>query len=222
MSNPRRDVPVPKRLANRPRDDRDYIVPFFVGYVGGKPDFRTIEAGRVGECVRGELCWLCGTKLGTHRWFVVGPMCIANRLSSEPPSHFECAEYAAKVCPHLINPGAKRREANLPTGISAPAGIGIKRNPGTIVMWESRNYKPRRTPEGLLFNIGDPASAPLWWTEGRRASREEAIAAFEQSCETLSTVAAYDAAAEGSEAPLRYLEQQIASARQFLPAEAGA
>ena len=217
MNDPRRDVPVPKRLAERPRDERNYLVPFFVGYVDGKPDFRLIAPGRVAECYRGDLCWLCGGKLGRHRWFVVGPMCVANRLSSEPPSHYECALYAVQVCPHLVRPQAKRREANLPENRSAPPGIAIAANPGTIVMWESHTYTPKKADGGVLFNLGEPASAPEWWTEGRRASRLEATTAFERSCENLWRMARYDAEREGSEAPLRYLERQIASARQFLP-----
>lgn len=214
----KRDVPVPQRMATRPRDRKGRIVPFFVGYNHGEPDFRTIAAGRVGECFRAELCWLCGQRMGAHRWFVVGPMCVANRLSSEPPSHYECARYAVEVCPHLITPSAKRRAVNLPEDAEPPPGIGVTRNPGAVVLWESRSYYPVRLETGMLFNLGEPFSAPEWWTEGRRATREEAEHYFEASVATLRRMALVDASREGSEAAVRQAERMIGAARQYLPA----
>lgn len=217
-----RDVPVPFRMAQRPRDERGYVIPFFVGYHHGKPDFRTIAPGRVAQCYRGELCWLCGQRLGKHRWFVVGPMCVANHLSSEPPSHYECARYACEACPHLTLPSAKRRTANLPEDAHAPPGIPLARNPGVVVMWESRNYHAIRTDGGgMLFNIGDPHSAPEWWTEGRHASRAEAEAGFDASVAVLREVAAMDARNEGSDAATATAERSIELARRYLPAEEG-
>jgi hypothetical protein len=103
-----RDIPIPPRMAKRPISDRGFPVPWFVAKINGIWDFRAIEPGRIARAYNKNLCWLCGEPLGKFVAFVIGPMCSINRISSEPPSHRDCAEYAVRACPFLTQPRAAR------------------------------------------------------------------------------------------------------------------
>jgi hypothetical protein len=94
-------IPLPDRMRHLPVSSDGYPCPRFISWINGKPDFRSIEPDKLGKAVRLNLCWLCGQALGSRLAMVVGPMCIINRVSSEPPCHRECAEYAVVACPFL-------------------------------------------------------------------------------------------------------------------------
>jgi hypothetical protein len=175
----------PERMRRLPLDERGYPVPYFVGYVDGKPDFRTMDAKKLAHAVRLKLCWLCGQPLGRFRTFPVGPMCAINRGTAEPPSHLECARYGVRACPFLVRPHARRREANLPEDTTS-AGIMIKRNPGVTCLWTATaDYAVRRAGAGVLFVLPDP-TAIEWWTEGREATDVEVWESFETGVELLT------------------------------------
>jgi hypothetical protein len=168
---------------------KGYPVPYFVGLIDGVPDFRLVDPLKLKRCLEFEACWLCGKPLGAHRHFVIGPMCVVNRITSEPPSHLDCAHFAVEACPHLINPGAKRRSANLPDELRHPAGTMVPDNPGVTVIWESKTYSVVNAPDGgELIDIGDP-EAIEWWKDGHRASRAEVVPLFEKSVGRLRKVA---------------------------------
>ncbi len=163
---------IPPRVAKLPTDARGYPVPWFVAWIDGAPDFRVVEQGRIGEAILDQRCWICGEKLGRYLAFVIGPMCAVNRISSEPPSHRECAEFAARACPFLTMPKMKRNEKGLPEDYQAPAGVFIKRNPGVAALWISESYHLIKAPGGVLFEVGKPVEV-LWFAEGRKATRAE-------------------------------------------------
>ena len=165
------DISLPDRMANLPRNKAGYVVPWFVGYVDGTPDFRVIRPDGITDALRFDLCWLCGQHRGRYGTFVIGPMCAVNRVSAEPPSHQECAEYAAKVCPFLTTPSMVRRDRHLPDH-TQPAGEMIPRNPGVALCWTSRTWAPFRAPGGVLVDVGDPTEV-TWWAHGRPATRDE-------------------------------------------------
>src|SRR5262245_54450039 len=121
--------PVPRRMQKLPLDHRGYPVPWFVAFIDGKPDFRVVREPGIPLAHNKDLCWLCGERRGKWLAFVVGPMCGINRVTAEPPSHYECAEFAIKACPFLTRPMAVRRERDLPEHDDAP-GIMLARNPG--------------------------------------------------------------------------------------------
>lgn len=196
-------VPVPTRLARRPRDHRGFVVPYFVATINGEPDFRVIEPSVMADCVNNNRCWLCGDKMGVHLAFVLGPMCTINKLISEPPSHKECAEYALKVCPFLTRPRMRRNEKGLPDQYVEAAGFHNDRNPGIMALWITRSYQPFRPHagrDGVLFRVG-PYERVEWWKEGRRATRDEAVAALVEGYDVL----AVEAAKEGALDELRSL-----------------
>jgi len=184
-----RNIPIPERMRRRPISPTGYPVPWFVAWFDGAPDFRVVDAPKVARAVRGDLCWLCGERLGRHKAFVIGPMCAVNRVSSEPPSHRDCAKYAVTTCPFLTRPRMRRNEKSLPEERVAPAGIGLARNPGVALMWITKTYKLFE-PEngGVLFQIGPPEQV-YFYAEGRTATRDEVLASIESGLPPLRDTA---------------------------------
>lgn len=162
----------PYRIAKLPVH-RGYPVPWFVAWMdNGEPEFRTMDGRKLRLAVTDKLCWVCGEKLGKNMTFVIGPMCAVNRVSAEPPSHLDCAEYSARNCPFLSKPQMVRRENDLPDDIMDPGGFSIKRNPGVTLVWTTTSFKPIAAPNGMIFRIGE-AEKTSWYREGRLATRAE-------------------------------------------------
>lgn len=183
-------VVMPKRMRGLPTDPRGYAIPKFVEMVNGKYDFRVMDPHHLIACVNKGLCWVCGQPLGRYMTFVVGPMCIVNRTSAEPPSHQECGRYSVQVCPFLAIPEMRRIEHNMPAG-HTQAGIGIKRNPGVICLWTVRSYRTMRH-NGILFEMGEPTNVE-WWTRGRTpATHEEVMESIRTGMPVLERVARLD------------------------------
>lgn len=210
----------PPRIANLKKDRRGYPVPWFVhwrrgeGDAGTEPDFRVIRKNGRERALGGPLCWICGGKLGVHRVFVIGPMCVVNRVTMEPPSHRECAEYAAIACPFLAKPRMRR----LPTDdLKDPhvAGLMIERNPGVTCLYETRDYRPFKTGDGKddwLIRLGKPQRIDFW-REGGRASREAVVQSIESGLPALMALASE----EGPQAVLE-LGRMTGEALKLLPA----
>jgi hypothetical protein len=178
---------IPSRIASLPRDARGYPVPWFVAWLRdgkpvpagtGAPDFRVVKPGAIPDAHNHGLCWICGDTLGAFRSFVIGPMCALNRISAEPPSHLECAEFAARVCPFLSRPKERRNEKDVPDHV-APAGHMIRRNPGVALVWTTKRYKVVSDGNGgALFDVGKPEHV-RWYACGRTATRAEVIESIE-------------------------------------------
>ncbi len=188
-----RMVDVPERIAALKRNGSGYPIPWFVSWIEGAPDFRVVDPQKIIDGIYFKLCWICGQKLGSHKAFVVGPMCALNRISSEPPSHVDCAEFAAKVCPFMVNPQLARRETKLPDNIKDAAGIHLKRNPGVALVWITKSYEPEQVPGGVLLKMGPPEDM-LWYAEGRDATAEEIAASIESGLPALLEIAEKEAA----------------------------
>lgn len=183
---------LPARMKHLPFDERGYVVPWFVAWRDGKPEFRAMDPQKYKIAIREKRCWVCGDKLGVHMCFVAGPMCGINRTSSEPPSHYECALWSAQNCPFLSNPRQVRREDELINNEkareSAP-GFAIMRNPGVAMLWRTRQYE--RYPDGrggYLIQMGEPEKVE-WYACGRQATREEVLASIESGLPNLEALA---------------------------------
>lgn len=211
------DMPLAIRMLER--DERGYPIPWFVHVNHGVPDFRVIARGKVERAVAGQRCWICGGRLGRFLAFVIGPMCVVNRISSEPPAHRDCAVYAARHCPFLTIPKMHRQYHDMPVHID-PAGVMEPRNPGGCAVWITRSFQPfnaRRGNAGVLFHLGEPEEIQ-WYREGHRATRDEATAMLESGVGALHRLATSD----GADAE-RDLAAAIERARRFYlppPAEA--
>lgn len=196
MKEIRRDIPEPPpRIKKLEIDERGYPVPWFVSWVDGQPEFRVADGEKLQRCVREKRCWTCGDKLGRFFSFVIGPMCAVNRVSAEPPSHTECAEYAVRACPFMVKPQMVRRDNNLPPEAMLPAGEMIERNPGVTLLWDCRSYTVVPMPGGILFNIGNPTNIRCY-ARGRIATKREVL----DSIETGLPILMKSAEAQGSSA----------------------
>ena len=168
----RQFIDMPDRIARLPRDPRGFPVPKFVHWFDNGPDFRILSPEHLAACVKRDLCWICGDRLGAYKCFVIGPMCAISKISAEPPSHRECAVFAAKNCPFLTTPLARRREKNLPENRYVP-GTMLERNPGVTAVWITRGYRTFRPHNGgILFEVGEPLEV-VFYAEGRFATRVE-------------------------------------------------
>jgi hypothetical protein len=206
--------PLPARIAALPVDpDRFYPVPWFVSWIDGKPEFRCIEPEKIVTATRKRLCWVCGQpRKELAMTFVIGPMCAVNRISAEPPSHYECAEFSVKACPFLTKPQMVRRENDMPCGDENVAGVMIKRNPGCILLWTTTTYSIVPNKNGVLFNIGLPQRVS-YWRKGRQATRPEILESMESGFPILMDMAK----AQGPDA-IAELERMSAKAMELVPA----
>lgn len=208
----RRFPDAPARILALPIDHRGFPVPWFVAWIDTAPDFRVVGPGKVAEAHNKGLCWICGERLGAFKAFVVGPMCAINRTSSEPPSHVECAQFAARACPFLTQPAMRRNEKNLPGEAQEPAGVMIRRNPGVALVWVTKAYKPWRAGDGVLFDIGVPERCE-WYAHGRPATRDEVAESITSGLPLLRAEAA-----KGGERHVNELRRRTLATEALLPA----
>lgn len=207
---------VPPRMSHRPIDARGYTVPWFVQWIEGKPDFRVMDRAKWHLAIKHRLCWLCGEKLGVFMTFCIGPMCVVNRVTSEPGCHLECAEYAAKGCPFLTHPQAKYRTPNLPAEYEETPGM-LTHNPTACALYTTRKFRPVSVHDGanagVLLMLGEPETI-TFWHKGRLASRAEVLDAMAIGLPKLQAVADE----QGGNAPAE-LARMLENARTYLPAE---
>jgi hypothetical protein len=230
-------------MAGLPVDSRGYVVPWFVAWIDvhaencncrrlrtgdeielagcnckpeRMPEFRAMDQVKFVRAIRERLCWVCGQRLGTNLAFVIGPMCAINRVSSEPPSHYECAAWSARNCPFLSRPQMVRRE----TGPGADyqeikhnvAGEMIPRNPGVTLVWVCRSYERFSDGKrGTLLEIGDPERVE-WWCCGRPATRAEVMESVESGYPLLLETA------KGQRGAVEELTRQRVQAEALYPA----
>lgn len=172
-----------------------------------------VDAEKIGPAVQRQLCWVCGARLGRHLAFLIGPMCVVNRITSEPPAHRECAVYSAQACPFLARPEMRRRETGLAD--SRPSsGVMVLRNPGTVAVWMTRRYHPFRADrgeDGVLFQIGE-ANEVLWYAEGRPATRAEVEESIDSGLPALREAADLDGPGAHD-----MLDRMLRAAQRHLP-----
>lgn len=207
---------LPVRMRKLPVNGKGYPVPYFVKYVNGDWDFRVVDEEKYGRCLSQHVCWLCGEKLGVRATFVVGPMCTVTRVSAEPPSHHDCAIFAAQACPFLILPKAIRREANMPSSATPLGGddeTALMHNPGATALFVTRSWRliAGGSHGSVVLRMGDPESV-TWYAKGRQATRAEVLEAFDLGLPKLRAIAEKDGAAQ-----LEKMESLVAKALLWLP-----
>lgn len=205
---------LPDRMKSLPVDERGYVVPWFVAWEDGKPEFRAMDGAKWREAVRFRKCWVCGERLGRHMTFVAGPMCGINRTSSEPPSHLECAQWSARNCPFLNNPEMVRRVDDKLGALSAcpgVAGFGIERNPGVTMLWTCTTYSIFTDGKGgQLISMGEPESVE-WYRCGKKATRDQVLESIETGLPALVAVA------QQQEGAMKYLDESRRRFMRYLP-----
>lgn len=185
------EITIPTHLRGRPRHN-GYVVPFFVSWFigdqmvnenepGAKPSFPTIDMGRLLTCRKHSRCWICGNKLAAFKTFVFGPASALARMSYEPPSHRDCARYAAKVCPFIINPKHKHvteraKPYHMKEGESVLPEVS-PHHPGIVALYTVKSYtfKMQDRARGIgIFELPEPENVEFY-IEGRRATVVEVV-----------------------------------------------
>lgn len=212
---------IPSRMARLPVD-RGYQVPWFVTWwrdgkqtpIGiGKPDFRIFSEDRLIRALRDKRCILCGDKLGRYMTFVTGPMCTVSRVTAEPPCHHDCASFAVRRCPFMVNPRVGRSDRDMPGNLKEPGGEFIMRNPGASCMWTTLSYQVHRDAtkgDGIFMTMGEPQRVE-WFAHGRPATRAEVDASIESGLPELRRVAALQGVPEDA------ISEQLEVLRRYLP-----
>lgn len=215
---------IPIRMRARPVDQRGYCVPWFVLRTGFDTwDFRIVQPRKILQAINQRICWLCGESLsltamgeyiGDSMTFVIGPMCVVNRTTSEPPCHRECAEFAVRACPFLSLPKAQYRDANLPEGCTEPAGMGLMHNPTVCVTWTTRGFTIQPASNGgVLFRLFTEPDRVQFWHKGQLATRR-------QVCEGMLIGLPHIYAVAEREGELPEFRRYFQDALRFLPAAA--
>lgn len=206
--------PLPERMKDLLVDERGYVVPWFVEWVDGKPEFRAMDGRKFVAAIKRKLCWVCGKKMGVNVVFVAGPMCGVNRTSAEPPSHIECAEWSARNCPFLSNPKMVRREDEVINNAQLrdmSAGIAITRNPGVSMLWGTRQFEVFDDGKGApLIQMGEPEFVK-WYACGKEATREQVQNSIDSGLPNLVAVA------REQEGGIEMLNKFVARLEPWLP-----
>lgn len=174
--------PLPKRMYHLPIDERGYPIPEFVSNIDGKRDFRIVSLEHLANCIRHDLCWICGQLLDVWKVFVIGPLPAIQGITNEPPSHRECAEFAVGVCPFLLLPKAQHRSIDNPNVQKRPRAS--ETNPGVSCLYTVKGYAYHKKPKGIIFSTGRAVRVD-WYRQGRRATRSEVLAAINVSLLTI-------------------------------------
>ena len=167
---------MPDRVRRLPISEQGWPVPWFVEWFkdgkpcatgDGVPDFRIVDPRKITTAVKKQKCWVCGEgPLGIFKCFVIGPMCSVNRIISEPPSHRDCAIFAARICPFLARPAMVRNrrmyDADGKFLFQEAGGVPLLRNPGAVCVWVTKPGSSTRS-----------AAIPVCWARPARPSGQK-------------------------------------------------
>jgi hypothetical protein len=202
---------MPDRIKKLALTPTGFPTPWFASHGEHGRDLVNADPEKLRQAIRFQKCWVCGEQLGKYKCFCIGPMCVVNRITAEPPLHESCGMYSVRACPFLNNPRMRRNEAaRVEDGVVA--GEMIERNPGVIVVWIAETFRIEPDPRGYpLFNIGKPTRVE-YYREGRVATRAEIMESIDSGMPLLKAHA-HTLDAEYA------LYKQYEEAKKLLPAE---
>lgn len=140
-------------------------VPYFVGWVGGRPDFRLLDAQRQGFCFAYAKCAICGSAGPTPKYLICGPIGLENRVHTEPAVHEACARYALLTCPYLSRADSARRQ-DYPAGSRYSHG-GLAEKPDELFLVELDKWQLLRVPSGRLLNFRPVRTLRYFYQDGQ-------------------------------------------------------
>jgi hypothetical protein len=206
--------PLPARMQKLNVDKRGYPVPWFVQWINGEPNFQVVSPSAFRQAIRFGSCWICGERLGARKTFVMGPLNILNRVTSEPACHYDCARFAAQACPFLILPQAQYKEA--PEGATRLAEV-TSRNPGCCALWTTKTFKMQPAGEGRkLIVVSDPVAVD-WYAQGKPASRATVLQSLDDGLNLVWAPLAAEPLRRARIDGLIAFEASYAKALQYLP-----
>lgn len=170
-------LPLPKRLRTRPCDKRGYPVPFIVLIDrSGQPQFTINDHRLASACITKKLCSLCGKRFEGGMWFVGGSRCFMHEHGAfiDPPMHYECAEYALRVCPFLAAPSyAKRLDDRKLKPENRPANMALVKvdhmppnQPERFGLGCTQAYRLVNPRPGERIFVVDRWDYVEWWRNG--------------------------------------------------------
>lgn len=211
-------MPMPHRIYNLPVHQEFKVpTPWFAAETSpGKWDLRVVDPKKIFAAIGGNRCWVCGKPIDNCEYtFTIGPMCAINKVTTEPPAHYECAEWSTRACPALNHTQSQRRKKSLPNH-KQPAGIGFEGLPQVSVLWQTTYYDVENLSDGIILKIGEPTAPLIWRQGGKNVSRDVAAEALQAGFQQLFPLAQ----AEGKEA-VDFLSQSMIEAINLLPGQWG-
>jgi hypothetical protein len=199
---------LPKRVQRLPADRRGFPIPWFVAWRDGEPQFPVIDAAKLRVAWTNEVCWVCGDRLGTVRGWVMGPMSAIEGATPEPPSHYDCARFSVRHCPHLSTPTAKpSTKHGEGAGYATVANVSKVRS-GVTAIWmtRGRGAAPFAAGGGVLFGLDGPERLE-WYAAGRPASALDVREAIAVVLPTLRRAAERERRVAELERRLKWLER---------------
>lgn len=186
------DVPLPRRMRALQRDGRGYPVPFIVQRdARGLPVFAANDARRVLRCIAERRCGICGNRLEKRFWFAGGPLAAlhAHGAYLDNAMHYECAEYALRVCPYLALKNFAHGD-----GIVNAAVQRLSSGTGLVEDHTMLNYRPvlfvavcadnftctRQSDITFAMRPKRPYLGMEFWQHGVRLSHTEGLLMAEQ------------------------------------------
>lgn len=149
------ELPMPARVAARPRDERGYPIPAITPWVDAAPRFALTSKPRTYVCAAERRCSICGDAMepgpvwrvlaGPEAQAVVAAHAAGHRFlnrapTAEAPGHRACMLYAAVTCPYLARPTARRgRPADI-LGMTAERG-GRRGVGGAVAAFGQAEYQ---------------------------------------------------------------------------------
>ena len=145
-------IPLPSRLEKLEKDERGYIIPYFVPRdTSGKPDFKFMDGRKQVICAVNKICMICGQKLEPENfWYILGPLARKQRTSSDPAMHEECARYSLQACPHMHYKKAQRT-----TDPTIDADIISRHKPDVMYLVQAKKYYLVQNKHYLLSEYRD-------------------------------------------------------------------
>ena len=185
----RMKTPMPKLMRSLEKDERGYPIPFLVlRDKSGQPQFTINDHTKARQCVTKRLCAICGKRMSDGYWFVGGIRCFLHEFGAfiDPPLHYECAEYALKVCPFLALPSYTKRidskklkPENVPENTALIENLGVPPfRPTLFGLGMTAKYNLKFEPNGsFIFTVNDWLYVEWWQNGQRQLAPETGIAA---------------------------------------------
>jgi len=170
---------IPKTMRTLAKDHRGYPIPFIVMRdKSGQPQFTINDFFKVRDCHAKRLCAICGKRLNEGFWFIGGSRCFLHEHGAfvDPPTHYECAEFAMRVCPFLAArkytkriDAKKLKRENIPDTYDLVLVEGMPPAlPERFGLGHSSNYALLRRGPGDDLHIIDHWNYIEWWKNGER------------------------------------------------------
>jgi hypothetical protein len=160
----------PPRIAKLPHH-HDHPVPWHVQWIDemglptrpsmGIPD-GTIDSTKFDRCLARGRCWICGELRNRQGTFILNATSLIERYANEPPSHADCAAWAAQT---------------------------YKAHEGVLCLWSSARFLAERHEGRIMWRLIGDADSVEWWLDGRRATFTEALASVTAHHELLDRAA---------------------------------